>query len=114
MRFKEERQTGCDIANATENTMVTSGKAIIYDVISNIIGFIVFIFSGFIPLQNFGWLISFTMLTVAIGSLLVFPAAISYLNPKFLQFDKVDKNNAPLQKQNKKELEPVMAELAEV
>ena len=85
LRMREECVKGLNLEEATRATLLTSGKAIIFDVISNIIGFIIFIFSGFIPLQNFGWLISFTMVTVAVGSLLVFPALFSLTRPNFLR-----------------------------
>jgi predicted RND superfamily exporter protein len=110
MRFREERSNGNDMLKSTEITMITSGKAIIYDVISNIIGFIVFIFSGFIPLQNFGWLISFTMITVAIGSLLVFPALVSYVNPKFMRYKLTDTEETEKTSTTEEKLEPALVE----
>ncbi len=85
LRFKEEMMiTNGNLEKATETTILTSGKAIIYDVVSNILGFIVFIFSGFLPIQYFGWLISLTMITVAFGSLVLFPSLLGIFKPKSL------------------------------
>ncbi|UII26523.1 MMPL family transporter [Fulvivirga maritima] len=77
-RFRQEIEQGASSTSASEVTMKTSGRAILYDVFSNIIGFIVFIFSGFIPVQNFGWLICFTMLTVSVSTLVLFPALLTF------------------------------------
>ncbi|MEL6864664.1 MAG: MMPL family transporter [Bacteroidota bacterium] len=87
-RYREEIRKSNNIEQATINTMVTSGRAILYDVFSNILGFIVFVFSGFIPLQAFGWLISLTMITVAFGSLVIFPLLFSLFPSTFQAKDK--------------------------
>ena len=84
-RFKEEIKKTKDIEEATVNTMLSSGKAIIYDMMSNILGFVVFVFSGFLPIRYFGWLISLTMLTVGFGSLVMLPALFAAFNPKFIR-----------------------------
>ncbi|MDY8138351.1 efflux RND transporter permease subunit [Aquimarina sp. 2201CG5-10] len=83
LRFQEEIKQAGNLEIATQATLQTSGKAIVYDVISNVLGFMVFIFSGFLPIQYFGWLISLTMITVAFGSLVFFPALIAVFKPKF-------------------------------
>lgn len=82
MRFRQEIALGASETEAADITMQTSGRAIIYDVFSNLLGFMVFIFSGFLPIQNFGWLISFTMITVALGTLVLFPALLSFAPAK--------------------------------
>lgn len=82
LRFQEEINISGDLKTANRETILTSGKAIIYDVVSNILGFIVFVFSGFLQIQYFGWLISLTMITVAFGTLVFFPALIALFKPK--------------------------------
>ncbi len=82
-RFREEISKTGDIRQSTHTTMLTTGRAIIYDVLSNVLGFMVFIFSGFQPIQYFGWLISLTMITVCLGTLLIMPALFSTFRPKF-------------------------------
>ncbi len=77
-RLQEEQATGHTLEGATRRTMLTAGKAICFDVASNVLGFIVFSFSGFTPIQNFGWLISLTMLTCAFGTLVLLPPLAAF------------------------------------
>lgn len=69
--FYKNQQKGTETAlfNTCENT----GNAISYDAISNIIGFSVLSFSGFLPVQHFGWLLAFSMLLIYINTLVIFP-----------------------------------------
>ena len=60
------------------------GKPILFDMVANILGFSVLMFSGFLPVRYFGWLISLTMLTVGIATLLLMPALIAVFRPRFL------------------------------
>ncbi|MFQ5637898.1 MAG: RND family transporter [bacterium] len=94
-RFKQEFTSSGDMQQSTVATMLSAGRAIIYDMMSNILGFMVFIFSGFVPIQNFGWLISLTMLTVGFGSLVILPALFATINPRFIQGAKVVLKPAP-------------------
>ncbi len=83
-RFKEEFQNTRDVEKATITTMSTVGKAIIFDMFSNVLGFSVLIFSGFTPVQNFGWLVSLTMITSGFGSLILLPPLFAYFKPVFI------------------------------
>lgn len=74
-----------DLERAVTNVTTTTGKAIVFDIISNILGFVIFLLSGFTPLQDFGWLISLTMLGCGLGSLFLFPALIKTLNIKLVK-----------------------------
>lgn len=94
LHFLNDLKTSKDVTLSLEHTMVTTGKAIVYDSTSNILCFMVFVFSGFLPIQYFGWLISFTMLTVSFGTLVMFPALFSIFKPKYNTTD-TDENNFP-------------------
>lgn len=83
-RFKEEFQKNHDVEKATVTTLSTAGKAIIFDMFSNVLGFSVLIFSGFTPVQNFGWLVSLTMITSGFGSLIILPPLFAFFKPKFI------------------------------
>ena len=85
MRFKEEAIASGDYEQATHVTMQTAGRAIGFDVLSNVLGFSVLIISSFLPIQNFGWLVSITMLDVALSTLLIIPAIMLILKPKLLK-----------------------------
>lgn len=82
--FREEINRGLNYHEATIATMTSSGKAIVFDMLSNVLGFIVFISSDFVPIQNFGWLISLNMLTVSIGTLLILPVLFGFMNVESL------------------------------
>lgn len=83
-RLIKESQQHFNLETSLNQTAKISGRAIIYDSASNILGFVVVIFSGFLPVQNFGILISITMLLMAISTLLLLPALISFIQPNFL------------------------------
>lgn len=74
-----------DLSIAVQGVMLTSGKSIFLDVITNMFGFIVFLLSGFIPVQQIGWLISLTMLGACLGSLCLFPALFKIFKVSFKQ-----------------------------
>lgn len=101
LRYREEIRAGNSIDVSIRNTMVTTGSSIVYDTLSNVCSFMPFVISGFVPLQNFGWLISFTMITVAFGTLIFLPPLFSYLvKPNFLNRNMMDKNINQLSKQD--------------
>jgi len=81
--LRREMKKTTDFDLAVNNVMTSTGKAIFLDVATNILGFIIFLFSGFIPLQQFGWLISLTMIGTSLGSLLLFPAIFKLFKVKF-------------------------------
>ena len=84
-RLREERDRGRPLPEAVTRTAETAGTAVLYDVLSNILGFGVFVFSGFLPLRYFGWLISLMMLTVSFGVLVLYPALLGLRTPRFLR-----------------------------
>ncbi len=81
-RLQEERARGHTLDEATRRTLLTAGKAICFDVASNMLGFIVFAFSGFTPIQNLGWLVSLTMGTSALGTLVLLPPLVAIFGEK--------------------------------
>ena len=73
---------GEDFDISSDKTMVSTGKAIVLDVFTTILGFMVFTFSGFVPLQYFGLLITLTMIGSCITTLLIYPALIKIFKIK--------------------------------
>lgn len=69
--FYKYQQQGVESALLT--TCDHTGSAISYDAVSNIVGFCVLSFSGFLPVQHFGWLLAFSMLLIYLNTLVVFP-----------------------------------------
>ncbi len=71
------------IEEAMETSMIEAGRAIIFDATSNTLGFIVFIFSGFMPVRTLGVLICFTMVSCVVLTLIVIPAFIALVPVPF-------------------------------
>jgi predicted RND superfamily exporter protein len=83
-RFHHVARRGRDFKAATAETISTSGRAIIFNMISVAAGFLVLCFSNFPPLQSAGWLIALTMLTSSLGALTLLPTLLNIFRPKFL------------------------------
>jgi len=84
-RFKVERGKGQSVNLAIQNTLSTSGKGIVINAFSVIIGFLPLIFSNFTPLRFFGALIVISITTCLISSLLLVPSIVLLTKPKFLE-----------------------------
>jgi hydrophobe/amphiphile efflux-3 (HAE3) family protein len=80
----ERFQGDVDIEEVAMRVFMIGGKPILFDMISNILGFSVLMFSAFLPVRYFGWLISLTMFSVGVATLLVMPALIAVFRPRFL------------------------------
>jgi len=73
-----------DLDEAIEETVKTSGKGIIFNAFSVIVGFSVLLVSAFLPIEFFGFLIVFSIGMCLFGALAVLPAIVVLLKPKFL------------------------------
>ncbi len=76
MRFKHYFEISNDLCTALENTLHTTGKAIIINVISVTMGFLTLMFADLIPLKRFGLLVSLTMVISGLASITLLPALI--------------------------------------
>jgi len=65
-----------DISEALEETIIVSGKAIVINVISVSVGFLVLLFSEMVPLQYFGVLVALSMVGSGVGSLTLLPVIL--------------------------------------
>lgn len=83
-RFRSEVQSGATAQEAVLRTLTTSGKGIIYNALSVIVGFCVLMFSGFLPIYFFGFLIVFSIAACLLGALSVMPALLVIIKPKFI------------------------------
>ncbi|MGC9375537.1 MAG: efflux RND transporter permease subunit [Bacteroidales bacterium] len=75
------KETG-DAEKAIEKTILSSGKAVIINVLSVATGFLVLIFSQIVPLQNFGILVTISMFGSGIGALTLLPTILVLANRK--------------------------------
>ncbi len=77
MRYYAGFQQSKDAVNAIQNTATTTGKAIFFDAASNAIGFTALLFSGFLPVQHFGSLLTLSMLLIFLVTIVVYPVLFS-------------------------------------
>lgn len=85
LRLIEEYKLTGDLDASVEKTIMGTGKAIFYDVLATVMGFMVFTLSGFMPIRFFGWLVSLLLITVGFASLILFPSLFAVFKPKFLE-----------------------------
>ena len=71
------QKEGALLHEAIEGATLTSGRAIVINVLSVTLGFLVLIFSDLVPLQRFGLLIGITMLTSGLSTLTLLAAVMN-------------------------------------
>ncbi|MCD4681390.1 MAG: MMPL family transporter [Bacteroidales bacterium] len=71
-----------DIQKALEDIIMISGKAILINVSSVAVGFLVLLFSEMVPLQYFGLLIALSMVGSSLGALTLLPVILILVNRK--------------------------------
>jgi len=89
-RYKEERNQNRPAREAVITTITTTGRGIIFNALSVIVGFFVLIISSFTPIRFFGILVVVSILSCLVGSLVILPAIVLRFKPRFLEPDEVD------------------------
>ncbi len=87
-RYREEHRSGKNAEDAMRYTLHTTGRGIILNAISVIIGFAALIFSDFMSVRFFGILMVVMIFTCLIGGILLVPALCMSFKPKFLKPNK--------------------------
>ncbi|NOU18587.1 MAG: MMPL family transporter [Bacteroidales bacterium] len=82
--LNKELENGLDYKTAMKNAIKHTGKPILYNAFIVGAGFLTLLFSGFVPLNTVGWMIAFTMLIACVSILIIIPALVLILKPKFL------------------------------
>ena len=82
--LREHIKIGDSLDDAIATTLRISGKGILFNGLSVIIGFSALLFSVFVPVQTFGILVMGSISLCLFGALATLPAFISLINPKFL------------------------------
>jgi len=77
-------QNGASAEDAVIKTLTTSGKGIIFNAFSVMVGFAVLMISGFLPIFFFGFVIVFSIGMCLFGALAFLPAVIVLTKPKFI------------------------------
>jgi len=75
-RYRQEMAKQPSRQAAVQTTLHTSGQAILINVLTVALGFLVLVFSQLVPLQRFGVLVAVTMLSSGFGALLLLPAIL--------------------------------------
>ena len=84
-RYREERRNGLSPVEGVKKTLTTTGRGIIFNAFSVIVGFTALLFSGFLPVKFFGFLVVVSIFACLIGALVLIPALCLVLRPKFLE-----------------------------
>jgi len=84
-RYREERQNGLTPVEAVKKTLTTTGRGIIFNAFSVIIGFAALLFSGFFPVKFFGFLVIVSIFACLVGALVLIPSLCLAFRPKFLE-----------------------------
>jgi hypothetical protein len=84
-RFKKERSKGVDHKEAAFITLTTTGRGIIINALSVIIGFLALTLSSFEPLKYFGILVVISITTCLICALVLIPSIVVLRKPRFLE-----------------------------
>ncbi|OCL27285.1 patched family protein [Orenia metallireducens] len=90
--YREEKRNK-NSTEAVRTTLLTVGKAIIFNALSVVFGFIVLMLSNFLPIRFFGFLIVVSISTCLIGALVVLPTICILFKPKFLEVGTVSNYN---------------------
>lgn len=69
----------------TKKSLMSSGKAIIFNALSVAAGFTVLLKSNFNPLMYLGFLIAVTMLVASVASMTIMPGLLNIFKPKFIR-----------------------------
>jgi len=84
-RYREEREKGLSYSDAVIKTITTTGRGILFNAISVIIGFSALFISSFIPVQTFAFLVVVSISGCLIGSLVLVPVLCLLWKPRFLE-----------------------------
>jgi predicted RND superfamily exporter protein len=84
-RYREERMSGLDPADAVHTTLTTTGRGIVFNALSVIVGFVVLLYSAFMPVKFFGFLVVLSIFSCLAGALLLIPALCLVFRPRFLE-----------------------------
>ncbi len=88
-RYRSERRQGLMPQDAAKKTLTTTGRGIVFNAFSVIVGFLVLFTSGFMPIRFFGFLIVVSILSCLVGALVFIPALCLVFRPDFLEPNKM-------------------------
>ncbi|MCD6598637.1 MAG: RND family transporter [Bacteroidales bacterium] len=84
-RYKVERCAKLNPKQAVRKTLETTGRGILFNALSVIIGFSVLLFSSFPPIRFFGLLVLLSIIACLAGAFLVIPGILIIWKPAFME-----------------------------
>ncbi|RKX82631.1 MAG: RND family transporter [Spirochaetes bacterium] len=99
--YKYERSKTNNLTVVSHNTLLTTGKAIIFNAASVGAGFAVLIFSSLMPLMYLGILITLTMVVSSLSALTIIPFMLKLFKPKFILTKKMHVDEPGVQTKNR-------------
>jgi len=87
--YRNQLRQGLGVDDAVTHSILHKGRAILYNMFVIVGGFIVLVLSSFVPLVQFGALVSLCMVTTALGALVVVPALVHLLAKRNFAFLKL-------------------------
>ncbi|MBF0442577.1 MAG: MMPL family transporter, partial [Oligoflexales bacterium] len=81
VRFKRFHEMNKNTMQALVMTLETTGTAIIVNALAVCVGFATLLFAEILPLKEFGFLVSLTMIGCGLGALTLLPVLILKINP---------------------------------
>jgi uncharacterized protein len=84
-RYREERRQNRPATEAVITTLTTTGRGIIFNALSVIVGFVVLIISSFTPIRFFGILVLVSIISCLVGALVILPAMVLRFRFRFLE-----------------------------
>ncbi len=83
-RFRKEFKQDKTELEALDKTLETTGKAILINVLTVMMGFLVLVLANLVPLRRFGILVALTMISSGVGSITLLPAIILLTKAGFI------------------------------
>jgi hypothetical protein len=87
-RYRTEWNATGDPDEATRRTILTTGRAIVFNAFAVAAGFAVLLFSNFNPLRYVGLLVAIIMGTSSVAAMTILPVLLNIFQPKFLNDSK--------------------------
>ncbi len=81
-RYRDERRDGASPEDAVECALTTTGRGIVFNAFSVVVGFAVLVISAFFPVRFFGLLVAISILASLAGALIVLPAIVVAVRPR--------------------------------
>lgn len=82
-RYRSEYRVVGEKREALHRTLVSTGRAVVINVITVTLGFLVLLLANLVPLQRFGILGALTMVSAGLGALFLVPAVIMLVPSSF-------------------------------